>query len=114
MTVYRAEYNAGKWQVVGTSDGINDRVNCGPRWATPREASDYVSRMETLTPPSPLRDSRSGPNEHTSLGGVVVGSSARSEASDRLTPESGTGHPASGSQPPTQPGASPLVGTVGG
>lgn len=56
MTVYHPSYDHGHWQVVATSNGIDDRANVGPRWNTAREAAAYVDHLEGITSISPLRD----------------------------------------------------------
>lgn len=112
MTQYVAEYHAGKWQVVATSNGIDHRTNSGPRWNTAAEARAHIVRMVNLEVVSPLRDSRSEPNEPVVLGGMTDGPSALNEASQPHL-VGGLETPLT-NQPPAQPGASPLVGTAGG
>jgi hypothetical protein len=39
------EYHAGKYQVVRTSNGIDDRINVGPRWLLPKNAIAYIESL---------------------------------------------------------------------
>jgi len=55
------EYHAGKYQVVRTSNGIDGRVNVGPRHAMPKDAAAYIASLAGIPTTSPIRDAVQGP-----------------------------------------------------